>query len=286
VRLLLVVVCAACSYVPTPANRDPDDGPAPSDGLTSDGPADPDGDGIPNPLDNCPTVANMNQHDEDADGSGDPCDPCPHLPEVVTDADADGIGDECDPRPLLGGDTLEHFLTFEVAAEGLPAGWSSIGGAAGNWSTQGGELVNTAVEATKQITFDVGGRPHSIDIGIEITEVTSTTDTVGVGAVIEGNGTQNSFYMCFAQTVTTSQFTQLFGPGTTTLRTATPGPTLPGRYRIGTYYDGAQLGCRFDGVSAPADLTSNQTSLGSNQVGIRLRNLKVRIEYVAIYRSP
>src|SRR5262249_46486135 len=45
-------------------------------------PNDTDGDGIPNGIDNCPTVANPDQHDMDHDGIGDVCDP---------DADGDGI---------------------------------------------------------------------------------------------------------------------------------------------------------------------------------------------------
>jgi hypothetical protein len=288
VRRFILVIVGACTYAPTPASvTDPNDGPPTDSDAPSDlPPGDPDGDGVPNPLDNCPTLANTTQHDEDGDDIGDPCDPCPQLSGANTDGDGDGIGDACDPRPSLAGDTLVHFLPFDLAGQGLPAGWISIGGATNNWSTSDDELVNEAVEATKQITFDLGARPQSIDIGIDITGTTSTTDTVGAGAVIEGNGTQSSYYMCFVQTVTTAQFTQLIGPGTTTLLSATPGPTLPGRYRIATYFDGAQLHCRFGGASAPADLTTTRASLGSNQVGIRLRNVQARIEYVAIYRSP
>jgi len=45
-------------------------------------PTDTDGDGIPNSIDNCPTVANHDQHDLDGDHIGDACDP---------DADGDGV---------------------------------------------------------------------------------------------------------------------------------------------------------------------------------------------------
>ncbi len=45
-------------------------------------PTDTDGDGIPNSTDNCPTVANHDQHDLDGDHIGDVCDP---------DADGDGV---------------------------------------------------------------------------------------------------------------------------------------------------------------------------------------------------
>ena len=54
------------------------------------GEADQDEDTIPDAVDNCPAVANMDQVDFDNDGMGDPCD---------EDDDEDGIldVDDCDP---------------------------------------------------------------------------------------------------------------------------------------------------------------------------------------------
>jgi hypothetical protein len=61
-------------------------------GAVDDNPAclgDADGDGIPDVMDNCPTVANADQADADGDGIGDACDPCPNIPGGA-DADHDG----------------------------------------------------------------------------------------------------------------------------------------------------------------------------------------------------
>jgi Thrombospondin type 3 repeat len=49
---------------------------------------DTDGDGVADPVDNCPTVANANQLDQDGDGAGDVCDPTPTGdPEPIYDFD-------------------------------------------------------------------------------------------------------------------------------------------------------------------------------------------------------
>ena len=58
---------------------------------------DPDADGVANPCDTCPTVANPVQTDTDSDGFGDACDTCPLAVNVdQRDVDHDGRGDACD----------------------------------------------------------------------------------------------------------------------------------------------------------------------------------------------
>ncbi len=81
---------------------------------------DSDGDGIPDAIDNCPTVANADQHDEDADGLGDACDPCPYLPGNADDSDGDGVGDACDPEPDIA---EQKWLLFETFAQ-QPMDWT------------------------------------------------------------------------------------------------------------------------------------------------------------------
>jgi uncharacterized protein DUF4114/thrombospondin type 3 repeat protein len=60
-----------------------------------DGP-DRDGDGIPDVCDNCPSLANSDQHDGDGDLVGDACDNCVAVPNLAQgDSDGDGRGDAC-----------------------------------------------------------------------------------------------------------------------------------------------------------------------------------------------
>ncbi len=87
---------------------------------TAPSPADVDQDGVPDPQDNCPAIANPDQVDADGDGIGDACDACPADPANdadgdgvcgdrdncsqaanpdQVDADGDGIGDACDACP-------------------------------------------------------------------------------------------------------------------------------------------------------------------------------------------
>ena len=56
-----------------------------------------DDDGIEDPSDNCPRVANEDQADSDGDGVGDACDNCLNVPNPdQSDIDGDSIGDACD----------------------------------------------------------------------------------------------------------------------------------------------------------------------------------------------
>jgi hypothetical protein len=68
-----------------------------ANGVPDECETDTDGDGVIDPCDNCPAVANADQSDVDGDGFGDVCDVCPDVfdPEQL-DSNGDGIGDACE----------------------------------------------------------------------------------------------------------------------------------------------------------------------------------------------
>lgn len=72
------------------------------------GAVDSDGDGVPDYVDNCPTVSNPTQVDSDSDGVGDACDRCPGFNDLA-DADADGLPDGCDNCPNKANPGQEDF---------------------------------------------------------------------------------------------------------------------------------------------------------------------------------
>jgi thrombospondin type 3 repeat protein len=112
--------------------------PGPDNGPFTGG--DRDGDGIADADDNCPDVANADQHDWDGDRFGDACDGCPHLASVTDpDSDGDGVGDACDPQPGVH-DTRILWLGFFDAGE--LAAWRHSNNA-GAWAVTAGALEQT-----------------------------------------------------------------------------------------------------------------------------------------------
>jgi len=69
-------------------------------GLADPDQADRDSDGFGDACDNCPSFFNPDQGDIDEDGFGDACDVCPDIPNPdQADRDGDLVGDECDGCP-------------------------------------------------------------------------------------------------------------------------------------------------------------------------------------------
>lgn len=168
---------------------------SPGSGITLPDAAtdDDDRDGVPNGIDNCPTVFNPGQENEDQDAWGDACDLCPpYASTAQTDTDGDMVGDKCDPHPK---NAIDHFLLFEGFHAGVPtsAGWTATGEIAGSGDSVFA-FANGSSAAGLAWAFTQGGRetittqftllePGSEPIAA-VVDTADTTASSGVACVV------------------------------------------------------------------------------------------------------
>ena len=156
---------------------------------TPDGPPDDvDADTIKNVVDNCPTMANQDQHDEDGDSIGDVCDNCPHVANAnqANTMDTDAVGDVCDPHPTVAGDTIERFLPFHV----IPSGVSTP---MGNWTIASDTYRNASNFADAELI--VGGVRDRVTVEVAGT-IEATQGDTWVAIATGENGSPSKFYDC------------------------------------------------------------------------------------------
>lgn len=169
-------------------------------------PPDSDHDGVGDPDDNCPAVANVDQSDADDDGFGDACDGCPELATAANhDEDGDGRGDDCDACPTapdFGDDNdgdgvpnaceLDTGITTQLAFDpfvDLDSAWVTTGGA---WQATGDSIAPTADLAAddpglRNESISVVGTEWYVDIGVSARTHWQPGDRFGVG-VVDANG--------------------------------------------------------------------------------------------------
>lgn len=186
---LLAVAVAACDF--DGRGTTIDSGNPPIDALDApDTPGDDgDNDGVRDGDDNCPTVANTDQHDEDADGVGDKCDNCPTVAnpaqanqgESAVGQAVDQAGDACDPFPDRPGNNLLFFDSF---ASRDPLWQIAPGG--GVWSWSGDAVTQTDPDAIAYLYY--AGDLHG-DVVVDITAriVTVPNHGFGIGSTAQWN---------------------------------------------------------------------------------------------------
>jgi hypothetical protein len=156
-------------------------------------PLDGDGDGLLDPQDNCPTVANPAQADGDGDTLGDACDNCPTVPNAdQLDTDDDGDGNECDVDDDGDGvlDTVDHcpLEAGPVANEGCPEAPTDGGDADEDGGADADEDAGSDADADEDAAADADANEDTTGDadGTDAAEV----DTVGDAAGDEGADAQ------------------------------------------------------------------------------------------------
>src|SRR5438105_332903 len=172
-----------CSSKMMHAGGDDDTGSGTPD--AADPTADTDGDSIADVADNCPTVANADQHDHDQDGRGDACDVCPHLPDTGADVDGDGVGDACDPHPTEPGDRLVVFEDFYG-----PVAWQSVIGS-GSWEFTDGTAHQPNVDGVYQLVRpgDLGN--VFVEARVRVNQVANSANRHSVSLVLGYHSVQS-----------------------------------------------------------------------------------------------
>jgi hypothetical protein len=136
-----------------------------------EGAPDTDGDGVPNPIDTCPMVLNLDQRDSDADGFGDVCDNCPAAANATQNPGACLVASTASATIDSGGGTLVAGGVKIVVPPGAlggqpgcvasncPTSFSSTGLADSEWklggAATGTQLYLAAKLHPENVTFNV-----------------------------------------------------------------------------------------------------------------------------------
>jgi hypothetical protein len=281
IAVALALASTACAF---DGGADPgDDSGEDADPGDDSSIGDADNDGVPDTTDNCVDLANADQGDEDRDDVGDVCDLCPTIEAPHGDADGDGVGDPCDPNPGTAGDSLVLFDGFHGGA--LAPEWTRFdeaGGGNPSWTVNADALIAEAGEGGTVMLRQVGNPGDRLQV-----DVAAIVDTIGPGSqrsfgVISDGGDDPLEYDFCAASFTNSR-AELW------------------RYEGGnfTFLDDDVITAGVGAYQLRARTTSGimctvnnrelfptaGTGIGDH-VGFRVRGAKVRISYIAVYRSP
>jgi hypothetical protein len=248
-------------------------------------PGDGDGDGVGNLIDNCPAIANPDQHDEDLDKLGDRCDPCPHLMGTALDSDGDGVGDACDPQPQLAKQQIKLFDPFTST---LPV-WSSSAGVSvvgDQMRIPGGRESNLAIGtgelriATRgTVTAVATAIPHQLLIAFGF----NTSDTrYHYGEFYDDNGTSGDVLI-----------TEANGSVYSGLASATYAGVLPtGEWSMqideSVKDQRIALLARLGGMAYPALVASTSTApvlAADNRINISTNHVDITLDYFLVIET-
>lgn len=246
---------------------------------------DTDGDGRLDTMDNCPTIANANQHNEDGDSKGDVCDNCPHLAAPFTDGDGDGVGTACDPHPTVAGDAIARFIPFDVMPNDLVQ--------TGVWtiSTATDSAQTTATSARLRIPTIYGKVTAEVGGNVDVAQSTSRELKI-----VTGWTAANQWHSCcFDDTDGSSRFTfeiENENAGATIILNP-PEPTRPTRIDPGAFYlrntadaTANTIACSGNEGAFPITTNASAPALPAGMVEVQVSRVSVSLAYIIVITSP
>jgi len=245
---------------------------------------DTDGDGVPDPVDNCPTVPNPTQDNEDGDRFGDACDPCPPYADAdpIADPDGDGVSGQCDPHPSTPGDSIVLFDGFDHAE---PAGALAIG----TWTIANGSAsVIGSLNAYTTMTFDSpAGSAETIATHMTIDGLIGNPPIGrGAGVVHEFDPANGDGVACAIGIDDCNvQVFAIVDDGANSLLTAAPTTvTVGSQASFASTRTGQGYHCVSSVSTAPEDTTDPYTS-PTPKLGLYTRSASAHFDWVMIVRT-
>ncbi|CAN5923755.1 hypothetical protein BH11MYX3_BH11MYX3_00300 [soil metagenome] len=256
----------------------------PTDGPAPDGPADLDGDGVLNAADNCPTTANVDQHDEDGDTLGDSCDPCPHLPGTASDSDGDGVGDACDPQPTIAKQIWVMFdpFTTQRAVWDFSTGTTLI-------ADQMKMVGTSANSGFSRLSNQTTGELRIISGGTIASVAGTTPHALSIAFGVNSTGANYHYVQFYDSGVGTGEISISRAQGASfpsLASTSYPGtlPTGAWSLQIDETVSGGMIALtsRLGGTLHPAFSTAAPAHTTGTGVSVLVRNADVRFDYFGI----